>query len=385
MSVESTTFNNSGILKFTCVCYSFVVFVMAYKYSNEEYCNIHFYYGAAFGNSLHARRLYAERFPNMQCLCANTFQAVHDRLRDTGRFDVSMINTGQSRTVRSVAFDEEVLERFEENPHTSTRAVGSAMNASKNFVWRVLKEEGMHAFHMQKVHALKPQDYPRRVDCCRWFIHKTVDNPNFLKNVLFTDEASFNREGIFNSRNSHVWAVENPHETFTRGYQDRFAVNVWAGMLGDTLVGPYILPNRLNSVTYLVFLRDILPVLLEDVALEDRLNMTFQHDGAPAHFGQNVRDHLYATFGQHWVGRGGPTPWPPRSPDLTPLDFYLWGRMKTLVYSTPVDNEIELVGRIVEAAAVIQEENVFEHVRVSLENRFTVCNRVGGGHIENLL
>lgn len=367
------------------VVISYLVIGMANTYSNEEYCHIHFYYGATLGNALQARRLYAERFPNRRCPSANTFQAVHNRLQETGRFDVSMIDTGHSRTVRSVAFEEEVVERFEENPRTSTRAVGSAMNVSKNSVWRVLKGEGMHPFHLQKVHALKPQDYPRRVDCCRWFSHKSVDDPNFLKRVLFTDEASFNREGIFNSRNSHVWDVENPHETFIRGYQDRFAVNVWAGILGDTLVGPYILPNRLNSMTYLVFLRDILPELLENVALEDRLNMWFQHDGAPAHFGQNVRDYLDATFEQQWVGRGGPTPWPPRSPDLTPLDFYLWGRMKTLVYSTPVENEIELVGRIVEAAAVIQEENSFGLVRESAANRFIVCNRIGGGHIENLV
>lgn len=62
-------------------------------------------------------------------------------------------------------------------------------------------------------------------------------------------------------------------------------------------------------------------------------------------------------FGECWIGRGSPTPWPPRSPDLTPLDFYFWGCMKELVYSTPVENEIELVGSIVEAGAIIQEEN----------------------------
>lgn len=105
-----------------------------------------------------------------------------------------------------------------------------------------------------------------------------------------------------------------------------------------------------------MFLRDILPDLLENVALEDRVNMWFQHDGAPTHFGNIVREHLNAMFGQHWIGRRGPTPWPPRSPDLTPLDFYVWGRMKDLVYSTPVESDMDLVGRVVEAAAIIQEK-----------------------------
>jgi hypothetical protein len=31
------------------------------------------------------------------------------------------------------------------------------------------------------------------------------------------------------------------------------------------------------------------------------------------------------------LGRGGPIAWPPRSPDLTPLDFFLWGYVKDQV------------------------------------------------------
>jgi hypothetical protein len=35
-----------------------------------------------------------------------------------------------------------------------------------------------------------------------------------------------------------------------------------------------------------------------------------------------------------WKGRGGPIAWPPGSPDLNRLDFYLWGHLKSLVYSS---------------------------------------------------
>ncbi|GFW05095.1 uncharacterized protein TNCV_598891 [Trichonephila clavipes] len=51
------------------------------------------------------------------------------------------------------------------------------------------------------------------------------------------------------------------------------------------------------------------------------------------------------TFGQQWIGRGGPVRWPARSPDLSCLDFYFWGHMKSLVYDTPVDNAEELVAK----------------------------------------
>lgn len=355
------------------------------NYNNEEYCDMHFFYGAAFGNRYEARRLYAERFPNRQLPSANTFYAVHNRLRETGKFDKNMADTGRERILRSIEFEENVLQRFEENPHTSTRSVGRMLNASKDTVWRVLKEQQLYPFHLQRVQALEARDYPLRRDCCRWFLHKITDNPDFLKNVLFTDECSFNQEGMFNSKNSHVWAQENPNEVTFRGFQHRFSINVWAGILGDNVVGPYIFPQRLTAATYLVFLIDVLPELLENIPLEQRMNMYFQHDGAPAHFGEIVRNHLNATCGQQWIGRGGPTPWPPRSPDLTPLDFYFWGRMKELVYATPVENAMDLAGRIVEAAAVIQENNNFAQVRRSLAQRFTLCNENGGGHFEQLL
>jgi hypothetical protein len=64
--------------------------------------------------------------------------------------------------------------------------------------------------------------------------------------------------------------------------------------------------------------------------------VTFQQDGAPPHFGNVVRDTLDSEFPGRWIGRTGPIPWPPRSPDLTPPDFFLWGYVKDKVFATPV-------------------------------------------------
>jgi hypothetical protein len=47
-------------------------------------------------------------------------------------------------------------------------------------------------------------------------------------------------------------------------------------------------------------------------------------DGAPAHFSRALRDVLSNVSHDRWLGRGGPTTWPPRSSsDFEPLDFYL--------------------------------------------------------------
>jgi hypothetical protein len=50
-----------------------------------------------------------------------------------------------------------------------------------------------------------------------------------------------------------------------------------------------------------------------------------------------------------------PITWPPRSPDLAPLDFFLWGYMQSLVYDTPEETQHDLVARIAVAARTILE------------------------------
>jgi hypothetical protein len=106
------------------------------------------------------------------------------------------------------------------------------------------------------------------------------------------------------------------------------------------LVGrPACFAHRFTGNHYREFLLHDLPKLLEDVPLAVRARMWYMHDGAPAHFSCAEWDVLNNTYHGRWIGRGGPTAWPPRSPDLNLRDFYLWGQLKSLVYAAPVDNE----------------------------------------------
>ena len=66
-------------------------------------------------------------------------------------------------------------------------------------------------------------------------------------------------------------------------------------------------------------------------AQESRPQMFSMHDGAPAHFSLSVRGHFDAHYPGCWIGRDGLIAWPPRSPGLNPLNFYLWGHLKSSV------------------------------------------------------
>jgi len=56
----------------------------------------------------------------------------------------------------------------------------------------------------------------------------------------------------------------------------------------------------------------------------------FMQYGAPLHFSCFVTDVLNERFPDAWIGRGGPIPWTPRSPDLSPLDFSCGGTLRIL-------------------------------------------------------
>jgi len=102
--------------------------------------------------------------------------------------------------------------------------------------------------------------------------------------------------------------------------------------------------------------------------------MYFQHDGAPQRYTLHVRVYLNRSFPNRLLGCGGPVSWPPRSPDLTPLDYHLWGHMKTLVYETKVNSRAALRHRIFVAA---------DHIRNHPNNIATATQ--SRGHFEQLL
>ncbi|GFV40804.1 uncharacterized protein TNCV_2590511 [Trichonephila clavipes] len=112
----------------------------------------------------------------------------------------------------------------------------------------------------------------------------------FPMKCCFPMRHPFTREGIFNTHNDHIWAVENPHANDVVA-QIRFSVNVWAGIMGDHH-RTFLFPCRLTGLNYL---RVLPPLRDEQISLQQ--TMWFQHDGAPAHFSETfvIPD---VTFGQ---------------------------------------------------------------------------------------
>uniref|UniRef100_A0A0K0EGZ0 Tc1-like transposase DDE domain-containing protein n=1 Tax=Strongyloides stercoralis TaxID=6248 RepID=A0A0K0EGZ0_STRER len=111
----------------------------------------------------------------------------------------------------------------------------------------------------------------------------------------------------------------------------------------------------------------------------------FQQDGAPAHFARRIRGILNENLENRWIGRGARLKeWPPRSPDLTVCDYFLWGYLKDQVYSHNITNLIQLKKIIKEEILKVPLEMIQDSVD-SILNRCAKCLEYEGGHFEMFL
>lgn len=159
------------------------------------------------------------------------------------------------------------------------------------------------------------------------------------------------------------------------------------GIVNDMIIGPYFFPMNVNVTAeiYSEFLEEILPNLLEDVPLHILPNIIFQQDGHPAHTSALARVVLNRRFTNRWIGiHSNLHEWPPRSPDLTPMDFFAWGFIRDQVYKTLPTNRDELIEKIQTASRNITPL-MLNKVRQNFMRRVALCLENNGGYLEHML
>lgn len=237
----------------------------------------------------------------------------------------------------------------------------------------------MRPYKLQVVQAITRDNRVARETFATTILDKVEQDDGFLERILFSDEATFHVSGKVNKHNVRIWGSENPHAT-TEHVRDSPKVNVWCGVLEDRIIGPFFFHEpTVTASTYLDMLEQFVYPQLEGLQPE----IIFQQDGAPPHWALIVRASLDAEFPNRWIGRDGPIPWPPRSPDVTPCDFFLWGCIKDRVYRTPVRDLDDLKARIVLAVAHI-DRPMMQATWRELANRLDLLRVTHGAHVECL-
>ena len=97
-------------------------------------------------------------------------------------------------------------------------------------------------------------------------------------------------------------------------------------MMAARIIGSYLLRDTMNAEHYLEMLENY---VWPKVAVWENIDdLIFVQDGVPPHFALTIRARLDQHFSGRWLGRRRSHAWPPKSPYLTLIDFFLWGHTK---------------------------------------------------------
>ncbi|XP_066153268.1 uncharacterized protein [Euwallacea fornicatus] len=351
-------------------------------FSNEEAYDMLAVYFQCYENVAIAAREYSVKYPLRKHHSRKVFKRLANRLKFTGNVHPTRPIT-QKRRTRNQQNIVNILSYINYDPKRSTRGVARELSVPKTIIHEVLKEHKLHPYHIVLHQLLNDKDFDDRLNFCHWLENMICDETDFLSRVLWSDEATFKSNGQLNLHNSHYWSEKNPRWMREVDHQYRWTLNVWCGIVEGKIIGPYFFEQPLNGERYMEFLSDFLPTLLDNVTLRTRQTMWLQHDGCPVHYHRHVRRFLDEKFPFRWIGRGSIFPWPPRSPDLTCLDFYFWGRIKDLVYKESPTTKNNMKVRIKNAILSLSKHEIERCVNSTLP-RIRRCIERDGKHFEHL-
>ncbi|GFV03258.1 putative transposase [Trichonephila clavipes] len=178
-------------------------------------------------------------------------------------------------------------------------------------------------------------------------VHKFSSKSFFI----FSDEAHFWLNGYVNKQNCRIWSEANPQVYVERPLPPE-KLTVWCALWAGGIIGLYFFKN------------------------DEGHNVTVN--------ARATIDLLKDTFGDRLISRFGPVNWPPRSCDLTPLDYFLWGYVKSLVYADKPQTLDHLEDNIRRVIADIRPQ-MLEKVIENWTSRLDYIRASRGSHMPEII
>lgn len=229
----------------------------------------------------------------------------------------------RARTEQNIAA---VAQSVRENRQQSIRRRSQQLGLSYGSLWRILRKDlGLKAYKIQLVQELKPPDLRLRRVFSEWALEQLNMDPHFYRKILFSDEAHFWLNGYVNKQNCRIWGDEQPEAVQELPLHPE-KCTVWCGLWAGGVIGPYFFKNEngrnvtVNGLRYREMITDYLVPKIQELDIHD---IWFQQDGATCHTARETMNLLATHFDENIISRFGPINWPPRSCDLTPLDYFL--------------------------------------------------------------
>jgi hypothetical protein len=193
--------------------------------------------------------------------------------------------------------------------------------------------------------------------------------------MIFSDEAYFYLTLPNNKQNNRYWDVSANGYGIEVPLHDKKLL-VWCAISAKRVFGPYIFDGTVNSTNYLEMLKSFFwPKVLRT---QDYHKYYFQQNGASPHQATTVQTYLAERFGEKFIAKSD---WPPRSPDLNPCDFFLWGYLKQRVYN-PLPKTLEDLRLNIVREVENLPETMLKATFSNFRKRCELFISAGGGHIE---
>lgn len=359
-------------------------------YSREQKINIiKLYLTAESAEEVVGRFAFA--YPGQQVPCTQTVLNIFHRFEQSGC--INKCNKCYHEEPEARPIPEDRVERdvnvctfVEANEPMSSIQISREIDIPDRTVRHILKKHGYKSYKLKKTQEIIPDDCIRRMEFCEVMREKINNNEEFVNNILFTDESTFSLRGPHNPSVVRYWSRENKHLSVPLRTQYPQKINIWAGILGDYIVGPFVINGNLNGERYLQMLQEEIIPAVRNLNV-DFDEIWFQQDGCPAHNARTNLEFLRTTFPERLICSRGTIPWPARSPDLTPLDFFLWGHLTQQIYRYPHErpaNLDELRAKIFDVTNSVTPE-VLLNVRREFYDRLGYCEAQQGNVFEHLI
>lgn len=360
------------------------------KYSIEDRVFLAITYYERQHNITETLRGWSTKHKNRAKPATTTVKALIQRFERTGSVadDKDLLKTAE-RTARTPDNIDAVKDAIEENPNLSIRSISRNLDLSSSSVQRILRKDlGIFPYKIQVGQRLERSDIERRFNFANE-ICQLIDEEGFdLNKIIFSDEAHFYLDGYVNRQNYRIWGSQKPEITITKPLHP-IKVTVWAGICSEGFLGPIFLESN-ETVDRAVYNR-ILNTAFEEAKDKGWIDdFWFQQDGATPHIASENMALIRKTFGGRVISRNFPSAygeglaWPPYSPDLTPMDFFVWGTTKDKVYRNRPDTLSELRERIQSAFSSLSSETC-RLVMENFEKRVRSLIVREGAHVEDII
>jgi hypothetical protein len=329
----------------------------------------------------------------------------------TSKGTVLNLNKGNSGRKKSVLTDDnlalmrDLFQSEKDLParqsRSSCRRHNLPIQISKSSFQRSSKQLGFHPYKLHRRHTLKAGDKIRRVAMAQYVLNKHGTDPDWLNNVWMSDEAVFSLNGNVNSKNVVCYSEkrEGRPENFTIDTTKHAgSVMPWACLAGDgrklqlKFFEPEMVDGEkvgtMNGDRYYKLMRYRAIPQIKALNQGSLDGQTWQQDGARPHWSQKNLTYIQGQFGTNTLALGaarwGGAEWAPHSPDLSVLDFCVWGIMKYHVFQHPMPTTKQALKEKI--SAVWEREITPDLAKKAFAGFVSRCRKVllkDGGHQDN--